>query len=247
VSTENGSSIVERLAGEIADAIMVGEFPLGSRLRQEQLARRFGVSRQPVREALSRLAVIGMVEAVPRRGALVTGPEPGYIRDGYLIRAELEGLATRLAAARMDPARVAELRGTFEAFRREITEEVRDGPASRPTRAWVGHHNRFHELIHEASGIERLAQLIRALNVSLPRNLTTDALGHGDDLVENIRQHELILTAIELHAPEAAGEAMREHVLRSGELIARWFERRRDAGAPGTEVSPARRRARPTR
>src|SRR6266516_393873 len=91
-------SVADRLAGEIADAIMVGEYPLGTWLRQEHLAERFGVSRQPVREALRRLEVVGMIEARPRRGLRVKGPEPGYIRDGYLIRGELEGLAAWLAA-----------------------------------------------------------------------------------------------------------------------------------------------------
>lgn len=60
-----GPSVADRLAGEIADAIMVGEYPLGTWLRQGHLAERFGVSRQPVREALRRLKIVGMIEARP--------------------------------------------------------------------------------------------------------------------------------------------------------------------------------------
>ena len=70
-----GPSVADRLADEIADAIMVGEYPLGTWLRQGHLAERFGVSRQPVREALRRLKVVGMIEARPRRGLRVKGLE----------------------------------------------------------------------------------------------------------------------------------------------------------------------------
>ena len=75
-----GPSVADRLADEIADAIMVGEYPLGTWLRQGHLAERFGVSRQPVREALRRLEVVGMIEARPRRGLRVKGLEDRRLR-----------------------------------------------------------------------------------------------------------------------------------------------------------------------
>jgi DNA-binding GntR family transcriptional regulator len=216
-------SIAERLAGQIADAVMLGEYPLGTWLRQEQLAERFGVSRQPIREALRRLEVVGMIEARPRRGVRVKGPDPGYIREGYLIRAELEGLAARIAATSRDQGQLDELRSVWAEFQSTITDAFSHGSRENSRAAWVQHHNRFHELIHEASGVTRLAQLIAALNMSLPRNLSIEALRTGDLLEENLRQHEVILMAIELGSGQVAEEAMKEHVLRSGELIAGWF------------------------
>lgn len=222
-------SVADRLVGEIADAIMVGEYPLGAWLRQEHLAERFGVSRQPVREALRRLEVVGMIEARPRRGLRVKGPEPGYIRDGYLIRAELEGLAARLAAARSSLEQLDDLRKEWSAFRDTLTEAFASG-AHDDTRAdWVRHHNRFHELIHETSGVGRLVQLIAALNLTLPRNLSIEALRSSGALEENLRQHEVILSALELRSGQVAEEAMKEHVRRSGELIAAWFARQQEA------------------
>jgi DNA-binding GntR family transcriptional regulator len=222
-------SVAERLAGEIADAIMVGEYPLGTWLRQEQLAERFGVSRQPVREALRRLEVIGMIEARPRRGLRVKGPEPGYIQDGYLIRAELEGLAARLAASRSQREQVEELRKEWEAFRDSLTEAFARGSHHDARAAWVRHHNRFHELIHQASGVARLVQLIAALNLTLPRNLSIEALRSSGALEENLRQHEIILSALELGSAQVAEEAMKEHVRRSGQMIAAWFASQQEA------------------
>jgi DNA-binding GntR family transcriptional regulator len=232
-STSDGPSVAEHLAGQIADAIMVGEYPLGTWLRQEQLAQRFGVSRQPIREAIRRLEVIGMIEARPRRGVRVKGPYPGYIREGYLIRAELEGLAARLAAARRSQEQLEELQRTWSSFRAAITQAFADGSHVDARAAWVRDHNRFHELIHEASGADRLAQLIGALNLTLPRNLSIDALRVGGTLAENIRQHELILAAIELRSEQVAEAAMKEHIRRSGDLIADWFARQQEALADG--------------
>jgi DNA-binding GntR family transcriptional regulator len=226
----DGQPIVDRVVGEIANAIMLGDFPLGSWLRQEHLAQRFGVSRQPVREALNRLQVIGMIEAVPHRGARVTGPDPQYFREGYLIRAELEGLAARLAASRIDAEQLAELRAAMEDFRRNFTRDFEhDGDAPEARDSWVASHNRLHEVVHEASGSDRLMNLIRALNVSLPRNLALEATASRSQLEEVIDQHDLIVRAIEMRAARAADEAMVTHVLRSGEMIVEYFEgRRRD-------------------
>ena len=224
-----GPSVAEQLAGQIADAIMVGEYPLGTWLRQEQLGQRFGVSRQPIREALRRLEVVGMIEARPRRGVMVKGPEPRYIREGYLIRAELEGLAARLAAGRTSPDQLAELQQAWASFRSSITEAFDDGSRVDSRAAWVRHHNQFHELIHQASGVGRLVQLIAALNLTLPRNLSIGALRDRGTLTENLRQHEVILAAIELGSEQVAEAAMKEHVRRSGELIAGWFARQQEA------------------
>src|SRR6478736_4528526 len=81
-----GLSRADDLARELQAEIVTGRIPLGARLRQEDLAARFGVSRTPVREALRQLQAIGLVE---------------QCRNVYLVRAELEGLAAERAAGRL--------------------------------------------------------------------------------------------------------------------------------------------------
>ena len=174
----DGPSAAERVAALISDAILVGEYPLGSWLRQEQLAERFQVSRQPIREALRLLEVVGMIEARPRRGVRVSGPTPSHIHDGYLIRSELEGLAARLAAGRRTEEQLEEMQATFTSYRLGVTDALERGSAADARIAWRD-HDRFHSLIHEASGIERLAQLIGALNMTLPRHLSLEALRYA--------------------------------------------------------------------
>lgn len=224
------TALAEReLAGEIANAIMAGDYPPGSWLRQETLARRFGTSRQPVREALRRLEVTGMVELFRHRGARVLGPDPGSIRDAYLIRAQLESLAARLAASALTAAQLDELAAVFATFRREIVRDFEAGGAQPAAReAWVAAHNRFHELILDAAGNERLSHMVRTLNVTLPRNVTTEAIADRAALEDNIRQHDLVLQTLRLRSERLAAEAMEEHVRSSGTVIADWFARRRD-------------------
>ncbi len=226
---EEGPSVAERVAGQISDAILMGEYPLGTWLRQEQLAQRFNVSRQPIREALRLLEVVGLIEARPRWGVRVSGPAPRYISDGYVIRSELEGLAARLAAERRTDEQLEALRATFNSYRSGVTGALARGSESDARRAWIRDHDSFHSLIHAASGIERLAQLIGALNMSLPRNLSLEALRARDAVDDNLRQHELILIAIDARLADVAEAAMKEHVRRSGELIADWFAQQQRA------------------
>src|SRR3954471_6447027 len=98
----NGSaSRADHLAHELQVEIITGRSPIGTRLRQEDLAARFGVSRTPVREALRQLQAIGLVEQLGHRGALVRRFSAEECRNVYLVRAELEGLAAERAAGRL--------------------------------------------------------------------------------------------------------------------------------------------------
>src|SRR5580765_7602386 len=85
----------------IEEAIVSGELAPGTVLRQEQLSEQFNVSRTPVREALRRLAALGLVSFVPNRGVRVRTLSREELREAFLVRAELESLATELATPRI--------------------------------------------------------------------------------------------------------------------------------------------------
>src|SRR6187397_3150257 len=84
----------------LEEAIVSGEIAPGTVLRQEQLSERYQVSRTPVREALRRLAALGLVSFVPNRGVRVRTLSRSELREAFLVRAELESLATELAVPR---------------------------------------------------------------------------------------------------------------------------------------------------
>src|SRR5687767_12088230 len=130
----DGKTRTRQLADRIAAAIRSGEYPQGSRLRQETLAERFEVSRTPIREALR-------------------------IREAYQVRAELEGLAAELAAEWITEAQIGRLAQAEARFKRSVdalsSTKVRGGTRSRQ-RTWVETNEDFHDVIVEASGNRRL-------------------------------------------------------------------------------------------
>jgi DNA-binding transcriptional regulator YhcF (GntR family) len=95
------STKADDIAVALEDEIVSGAIAPGSVLRQEQLSERFQVSRTPIREALNRLEALGLVSLEPNRSVRVRTLSRGELREAFLVRAELEGLAAELAAPRM--------------------------------------------------------------------------------------------------------------------------------------------------
>ena len=235
------ASLVDSLAGDIQQRIVSGAIPFGSWLRQETLASEFGVSRTPVREALRKLEARGLVALVPQRGAVVRGPTTREIREAYQVRAELEGLAAELAAARIDDDKLRRLREAEELFRRSVVRLAkRETAAAGDDDDWFRANTLFHDVVQEAAGNERLRASITDLHRSFPRNLTWSALRENLRLLqENIEQHQRIREAIADGNPDLARREMRTHIRRAGELVADWFERQ--ATPSGAAVTPSRR------
>ena len=101
----------------LRNAIINGDFPPGQRLTEDRLAEAFGVSRNPVREALRVAETEGFVVILPRRGAVVASPSATAVADIFAVRERLEPLAARMAAERADAAGVAGLRAMLEQAR----------------------------------------------------------------------------------------------------------------------------------
>jgi DNA-binding GntR family transcriptional regulator len=230
VRAPDGSPLVDRLAAAIHGRILSGSIPIGARLRQEALAEEFGVSRTPVREALRKLEMTGIVELLPHRGAVVRGPSARDIREAYDVRAELEGRAAELAAGHISDHDLRRLREAEALFRRAVTTLVarRGRPDWKDSSSWVQANDLFHQAILDAAANRRLIATIADLHRSFPRDLTWAALsGNSRLLEENVEQHAAILSGIESGDPEEARRRMVEHVRSAGELIARHFERAR--------------------
>lgn len=226
------TDLVDRLAATIQARILSGEIPSKARLRQESLATEFGVSRTPVREALRKLQSAGVVVIEPHRGAVVRGPSAREVREAYLVRGELEGLAAELATPLIHDDDLEKLHEAQALFRRSIETEIenrRVGRAPQPWTAesdWERANNLFHQVIQEASGNRQLLATIAYLHRSFPRHLTWAALSKNSHLLgENIDEHRRILEAIERRDPQAARAEMSAHVRSAGELVAVLLER----------------------
>jgi DNA-binding GntR family transcriptional regulator len=231
-STVESDDLVDRLASTIQARILSGEIPSHSRLRQSSLAAEFGVSRTPVREALRKLQSTGVVVLEPNRGAVVRGTTPREVREAYLVRAELEGLAAELATAHVTDDELGRLHEAQKLFRHSVEAEIekrKSGEAIAPWGAeneWERANNLFHEVIQRASGNRQLQLAIAHLHRSFPRHLTWAALSKSAHLLgDNVQQHSAIVEAIERRDPREARRLMAQHVHDAGELVAVLLER----------------------
>src|SRR5690625_3941917 len=84
------SSVTDQIASILESEILRGAFTRGAHLQQDEICRRFGVSRTPAREALRKLQVLGLIELIPNKGARIQRPTLEELRQTYEVRAELE-------------------------------------------------------------------------------------------------------------------------------------------------------------
>jgi DNA-binding GntR family transcriptional regulator len=231
---KTGPALVDAIAQAIQADVLSGSIASGTKLRQEALATRFGVSRTPIREALRKLEAARVIEVIPRRGALIRTPTTKEIRDAYLVRSELEGLAADLAARWIHDEQIAELRRADELFSRAVHEFVANKATAPPPSLsadvdWIRANDLFHEVIFEAAGNELLTKLIGDLHQVFPRQLTWFTLSRDSHLLSsNVVQHRQIREAIERRDGVAARTLMTNHVQRAGELVVINIERSRE-------------------
>lgn len=108
----------DQVVAELRSRIVDGFYPPGQRLTEDRLAADFGVSRNPVREALRVIEADGLVTITPRRGAVVATPDLEAVADLFAVRSSLEPLAARLAAERATAQDVVDLRSLLADARR---------------------------------------------------------------------------------------------------------------------------------
>jgi len=180
--------------------IITGQLTPGEALGEERLAAELNVSRTPLREALRKLSEEGFVEYKPFRGARVIQPTPELVREIFLIREALEGVAAREAALHVEAGRLHALRQHLEELRPLVARgEVGD----------VG--DAIHELLFSECRNNKLLQMM-SVYLGLVRwfqHLATLVPGR---LVQAFREHDSILSALEARDPEWAESVARAHV-----------------------------------
>jgi DNA-binding GntR family transcriptional regulator len=220
---ESGTK-ADEIALAIEEAIVAGELAPGSLLRQEFLSDQYGVSRTPVREALRRLAALGLVSFEPNRGVRVRTLSRQAMWEAFAVRAELEGLATGIAATKITKDDLAELELAEKRFAR-LARALRAREPGSDRRAltaeWMRANHGFHDVIYRVADvpyIERAAKSAR-------RTFSGPAVwAPGDERIdqlyaENERQHRAIGTALAAGSIEGARTIAREHVLASFHLL----------------------------
>ena len=218
------TGLADEIAFRIQAAILEGEYPAGTHLQQEDLCRRFGVSRTPVREALRKLQAQHLVELVPNKGATVRSLSREELGEVYVLRAELEGFAAELAAPRVGPAEVAGLDEAHARMERVIAtiEGTAPGAAAEAeiNAAVTGANERFHGIVHAAAGNRRLADHLAELQRLFPKDYVWRAIRSADEARRiNLEEHVEIREALARADGAAARRAMSAHVAHAGRVL----------------------------
>lgn len=197
-----------RLRQTIETEIVDGRLAIGARLDETELAERFGVSRTPIREALLQLAMTGLVEIKPRRGALVSAPDPQLLIAMFETMAEIEAACGRLAARRLVPADEAALKAALAAC--GAAADAQD-----PERYYEENYV-FHTVVYRACRNAFLAEQARLLHRRLApfRRMQLRARHR---LGQSLAEHEAIVAAIVAGDETGASDLLRAHVIVQGD------------------------------
>ncbi len=189
----------------VLEAIDIGVYQPGDRLVESELAERFGVSRTPIREALQRLETQSLLTR-DGRSLIVASLDHNQLAELYVVRADLEGLAARLAARHATPEEVRVLRKMVMEDRNLV-----DDPA-----ALSRTNRRFHKQIHLASHNRYLVQQLDLVHRTMALMATTSLAAEGRSK-DTLQEHDAIVAAIEAGDGEAAYTALKAHISKAFE------------------------------
>lgn len=192
----------DQIVDELRRRILAGVVPRGTRMPQDDLAREFGASITPVREALRLLEAEGLLIAEPHRGVRVAGVDIEQVTATYIVRRLTETYAMRRATLRLSRHDLTRARRLLESDTDNASE-----PAAARDR-----NREFHFLLYERCGMPGLVDRIAAMWQAFPWDLMLDS---GDRSLASHQEHLEILSALEAGDPDVVAAATERH-LRNG-------------------------------
>ena len=187
----------------LRQAILRGELKPGERLMEIQLANKLGVSRTPIREAIRKLELEGLVLMIPRKGAEVAEITEKSLRDVLEVRRALEELAVQLACEKITKEEIREL----ERVAKEFQQVVNSSDITEIAEVDVC----FHDIIYTATDNQKLIQLLHNLREQMYR-YRVEYLKRDGVFPQLITEHEAIIRHIENNEKEKATEVMCRHI-----------------------------------
>ena len=190
------SSLTEEIADVVRERILRGEYEIGEKIKENQIATELRVSRTPIREAFKLLENEGLIDYVPNRGCFAKGFTKQDVEDIYAVRESLEELAVVWAVERISPEEISALE---EQMDRKKVLELNAG---------------FHDVIYASARSRFLAQVLRSYKAYIDK--TRKSIFYEQSYLESIlKEHRAILAAIKLRDKERAIFAMKQHLIAS--------------------------------
>lgn len=208
-------SAMLQVAGKIRDMIIQDELPPGRRISERQLADQLGVSRTPVREALRTLAREGLVETRANRRTFVAALQPAEISDTLVVLAAVEGVAGEMAIERMSDAEIGEVRALHHEMLAAYTRGDRLG--------YFKKNQEIHLAIVAGARCASLTSVHAILNGRAYR-VRYQVNRYTDHWTEAVKEHEVLLEALEKRDRERFSALLREHVACGRSLVSQLAE-----------------------
>ena len=195
----------------LRQAILRGELKPGERLMEIQLANKLGVSRTPIREAIRKLELEGLVLMIPRRGAEVAEITEKSLRDVLEVRRALEELSVKLACERITAEQIEELKVAAKEFERVL----KSGDVTAYAEADV----KFHDIIYYATDNQRLIALLYNLREQMYR-YRVEYLKRTEVHEQLLAEHQYIIEMLEARNQDEAIAAICQHIDNQVEKVA---------------------------
>lgn len=219
-----GMTHSEKVRLALEQDIFSGTIAPGSSLDEEELARRFEVSRTPVREAILQLIESGMVEKRPRQGAVVAMTDISDLIRQFEVMSELESICARYSARRMTPEERVELQDVHDRSERAFAAGEND--------TYYTLSRKFHLLIIEGTHNKELIDMTNRLGSKLVPYRRFQ-LGYPGQSKTNLDDHRAILGAILAQDSELAGDEFRKHTKVQGDILADYIAMNEDRARAG--------------
>lgn len=203
INLDNYKPLRDVVFENLRSAILEGKLKAGQRLMEVQLAEQLGVSRTPIREAIRKLELEGLVVMLPRKGAYVANMSFKDLIDVLEVRASLEGLAAYLTAERRSEEDIVKLEKLAKEFEVCVREADIEGVLKKDVE--------FHEKIFSVANNKKLYQLITSLWEQVHRFRVTYVSNYEASL-SLVEEHNRILEAIKSGNSELAKECAKEHI-----------------------------------
>ena len=212
-SLPDRQTLSEQVFNDLKEAIIKGDLAQGSKITEDEIAKQYGISRGPLREAIRRLEGLRLLVRKPHSGVRVVTLTHSMMEEIYSVREALEGMSARLAATRMSDDEIDELRQLLENHENTIDQSQgkeyfqREGDLD------------FHFRIAQASNNQWLMDLLSSELYQLLRMCRHRSSQTPERPLRALQQHKQITEAIANRDPELAELLMRRHISGAWEIV----------------------------
>ncbi len=210
------ASLVEQVMEFLSNAIIQGRFKGGERLIENDLQRRLGISRGPIRESFRILEKNGLITIIPRKGTFVRKISRKDVEENFPIRAQLEGLSTRLAILNLTSEDIENMKSVFLKMATAFSDHNFE--------SYLKFHSEFHEIIYKASKNDTLIKIIDNLRLQANWFGLTYLYIFRESFEYAIKAHQEILDVLVKKDSDRAETLMKEHILIIGDKFTHFLE-----------------------